>query len=277
VTALAPELGTVKADPGQLEQVLLNLVVNARDAMPGGGRLTIETANVELDEAFVQAHRGARPGPYVRLTVTDTGIGMDAETQTRIFEPFFTTKEPGRGTGLGLATVYGIVKQTDGYVAVTSAPGQGARFDVYLPRVAAAAEPGPRPTSLSTSPGGTESVLLVEDDAALGELAREILESAGYTVLGASSGLEAVALAEARSGPIHIVVTDVVMPQLSGPDTVRRLQAARSELKCLFMSGYTGDRLTGQDLRDAALLRKPFAPAALLAGVREVLDRRSPG
>jgi PAS domain S-box-containing protein len=278
VTTFAPDLGRVKADPSQLEQVLVNLAVNARDAMPTGGRLTIETENVQLDLAFARRHRGARPGPYVRLSVSDTGVGMDAVTRARIFEPFFTTKEPGKGTGLGLATVYGIVKQSDGYIAVDSEPGHGARFDIYLPRVDAPPEPLPAAPALGAR-GGSETLLLVEDEPALRDMTREILELHGYTVIEAGSGADALDVAARHPGPIHLLLTDVVLPRMGGRQLAERLVAQRPETKVLFMSGYTDDALGRHGALDpgVVLLPKPFAPDALARAVRQALDTPGPG
>jgi two-component system cell cycle sensor histidine kinase/response regulator CckA len=269
----APGIGRVRADPIQLEQVLLNLVVNARDAMPGGGRLTIETANVDLDAAFVATHPGARAGPCVLIAVTDTGHGMAPETMAHVFEPFFTTKEPGKGTGLGLATVYGIVKQHDGYIGVDSAPGQGARFTVYLPRLPGDVTEGeaPRPQRPAR---GSETVLLVEDEAGLRDLVHEILRAHGYAVLEATNPGEALLVSERDPGRIDLLLTDVVMPLMSGPALAERLRRLRPDLRVLFMSGYTRDALATRDAPPPGtrLLQKPFSPAALAHAVREALD-----
>jgi len=271
VTVLDPTLGRVKADPSQVEQVILNLVVNARDAMPQGGRLTIETQKVELDEAYARWHPGVRPGRYVMLAVSDTGVGMDAETQARLFEPFFTTKGPGKGTGLGLATVYGIVKQSGGNIFVYSEAGRGATFKVYLPRVdepAEAIEPGPLP---GVTPRGSETVLLVEDEEGLRDLAREVLEGQGYTVLEARHPGEALLMSERHEGPIHLMLTDVVMPGMSGRALADRLVPTRPPMKVLYMSGYTDDAIVHHGVLEqgVAFVEKPFTPARK---VREVLD-----
>ncbi len=273
-TVLGPGLGQVKADPGQLEQVILNLAVNARDAMPHGGRFLIETANAELDKAFARHHPGAHPGRYVMLAVNDTGVGMDAETRAHIFEPFFTTKGPGSGTGLGLATVYGVVKQSGGYIWVDSEPGQGTMFKIYLPRVEDAAElvePSPAPPEL---PRGSETILLVEDDEAVRHLAREILQMHGYTVLEARHRGEALRMAGDHAGPIHLMVTDVVMPGMSGRALAGLLGPLRPDMKVLYMSGYTDDAIVHHGVLDpgTAFLQKPFAADALARKVREVLD-----
>jgi len=290
VTITAPDLGAVKADPGQMEQMILNLCVNARDAMPDGGRLTLRTANVDLDEAAAARWGDARPGPYVMLEVTDTGVGMDEETRLHLFEPFFTTKEQGKGTGLGLSTVYGTVRQSGGHIAVESAPGRGSTFTVCLPRVAAAApppEPRPVPAAPATrargetrlTPGRGETILLVEDAQRVRAVVREILEMSGYVVLEARHGAEALEVSRAHPSVIHLLVTDVVMPQMSGRELAQRLATLRPELKVLYMSGYTDDAIVrhGVLASGIAFLSKPFTPDALALKVREVLDGVSDG
>jgi two-component system cell cycle sensor histidine kinase/response regulator CckA len=272
--SLAPDTGNVRADPGQLQQVIMNLVVNARDAMPTGGRLLIETGNADLTERYAEQHPPVVPGRYVLLAVTDTGIGMTAEIKARIFEPFFTTKERGKGTGLGLSTVYGIVKQSGGYVWVYSEPGRGTTFKVYLPRVDAPAEAVARPRETGTL-AGTETILLAEDDETLRPLAKGLLAKLGYTVLDAENADRALALAAAHTGPIQLLVADVVMPGASGRELARRLAQARPDTKVLYISGYTDDAIVHHGMLEPGLhfLQKPFTPAALARKVRDVLDR----
>jgi PAS domain S-box-containing protein len=267
----------VKVDRGQIEQVLLNLAVNARDAMPEGGQLTIEMKHVELDGSYVLAHPHVKPGPFVVLAVSDTGTGMDTDTQSRIFEPFFTTKEPGKGTGLGLSTVYGIVKQSEGSIEVYSEPGRGTTFKVYLPHLEA--EPDEEAErSEPVSARGTETVLLVEDEEAVLKLARLALESHGYAVLPAANASEAILAAERHEGPIHVLVTDVVLPGRSGPELVQGLLASRPGLRVLFMSGYTDDAIVRHGVLEpgVAFLQKPFSLGALARKVRKILDAPPP-
>ncbi|HVT60051.1 MAG TPA: PAS domain S-box protein [Thermoanaerobaculia bacterium] len=279
VTHLRSPHGRVVVDPGQIEQVIVNLAVNARDAMPAGGKLILETADVELDEVYSQRHPEALPGPHVMIAVSDSGHGMDAETRLHIFEPFFTTKEPGKGTGLGLSTVYGIVRQSGGHVEVESAPGRGSIFRIYLPRVAAAAEGQPATPATREAPPaaleGSETVLLIEDEIALRNLIRSVLESGGYTVLDQETPEAALLLAKHHAGPIDLVLTDVNMPGISGPDVAARLAWARPEAKVLFMSGYAANTAGHRNALPAGaqLLEKPFSAAGLLQKVRKVLDK----
>jgi len=270
---LAPDLGSVRADVGQLEQVLMNLVVNARDAMPTGGRLTVETANVEHDPEYARDREAAAVRRFAMLAVTDTGCGMDEATKARIFEPFFTTKETGKGTGLGLATVYGIVKQAGGFIWVYSEPGQGTSFKVYLPAVDATAE---RTTAAATTPAprGTETVLLVEDAAAVRAVTKQVLERQGYTVLEAPDGEAALRLAQRHRGVVHLLLTDVVMPRLNGRELAERLVRLRPDVKVLYASGYTDDSVVRHGILESgtAYLQKPFSPESLARKVRDVLD-----
>ncbi|HEX7767204.1 MAG TPA: ATP-binding protein, partial [Nitrospira sp.] len=273
-TKLAPSLARIKADPGLVEQIIMNLAVNARDAMPAGGRLTIETDTVLLDESYAKKTVEVPPGRYVLLAVSDTGCGMDAETQARIFEPFFTTKEVGKGTGLGLSTVYGIVKQSNGFIWVYSEPGLGTTFKIYLPTVDEEARPA-KIKSRSIQPRiGVETVLLVEDAAAIRTLTKKVLELNGYTVLTAGNLDEALTMAKAHNWAIHLLLTDVVMPGGSGPDVADRLKERCQDLKILYMSGYTGMAMAHQGILESGspLLQKPYSPDALLQKVREVLD-----
>jgi two-component system, cell cycle sensor histidine kinase and response regulator CckA len=267
-------LGRVKADPGQIEQVLLNLVVNARDAMAGGGKLVVETCNLALDEAAARRIPSLVAGSYVVLSVSDTGTGMDPETQSHIFEPFFTTKEQGKGTGLGLATVYGIVQQSGGHITVYSQPGQGATFRLYLPRVEDPADRGSGIRPRAKIPKGSETVLLVEDETEVRELAREALRRGGYAVLEARDGQKALQMAESYAAPIHLLVTDVVMPNMGGPDLAARLQEARPGIKVIYMSGYSEFISAGHGGLGPLtyFLQKPFSLEMLGRKVREVLD-----
>jgi len=273
-------LGRVKADPIQIEQVLMNLAVNARDAMPHGGRLSIRTANVLLDKSYVRRRREVAPGPYVMIAVSDTGHGMNAEVQSHLFEPFFTTKEKGKGTGLGLSTAYGIVKQTGGHIEVESAPGKGSAFKIYLPRTeeppAPLSSPQPQPPGPVEAefPRGVETVLLAEDEETVRSLAREVLRGAGYTVLEAGDGEEALRVAGSHPGPIHLLLTDVIMPRLGGPALARHLQPLRPDMRVLFMSGYTDGDISSYGAlgSETSLLQKPFQPMVLARRVREVLE-----
>ena len=272
-TTLAPDLGAVRADVGQLEQVLMNLAVNARDAMPTGGRLTVETANVEHDPDYARDREAAAVRQFAMLAVSDTGCGMDEATKVRIFEPFFTTKEPGKGTGLGLATVYGIVKQAGGFIWVYSEPGQGTSFKIYLPEVDATAE---RTTAVAgaRAPRGTETVLLVEDAAAVRAVTKQVLERQGYVVLEAPDGEAALRLAQQHRGPIHLLLTDVVLPRVSGRELAERLTQVRPDMKVLYASGYTDDSVVRHGILElgTAYLQKPFSPESLARKVRNVLD-----
>jgi two-component system cell cycle sensor histidine kinase/response regulator CckA len=276
VTVLASGLGRVKADRGQIEQVIMNLVVNARDAMPGGGRLTIETRNIELDDDYARRHIAVQPGSYVVLAVSDTGVGMSEEVQSHIFEPFYTTKERGKGTGLGLSTTFGIVKQSGGNIWVYSEPGRGTTFKIYLPRVeeplAVAARDAPAEAVRSLR--GDETILLAEDDDTVRLLARIALESYGYTVLAANGGEQALEILDRRSGTIHLLVTDMLMPGMIGTELASRVTALRPEIKILFMSGYTDNAIAGHEgfAGKVTLVEKPFTIEGLAGKVREVLN-----
>ena len=276
-----PDIGAVKADPGQIEQVIMNLAVNARDAMPHGGKLTIETANVTLDANYARFHAPVKPGDYVMLAISDTGMGMDADTQAHIFEPFFTTKGL-KGTGLGLSTVYGIVKQSEGYIWLYSEAGKGTSFKIYLPRFSATGE------ALATQPAlaadaeqpspGHETILLVEDEENLRRLARQSLETQGYRVIDAPDGAAAIRISQAHKGPIHLLLTDVIMPGMNGRELANQLSPTRPEMRVLYMSGYTENHIGHNGTLDEGitLLQKPFTLPALKAKVREVLDTPLP-
>ena len=275
VTAPARGLWSIKADPAQMKQILLNLAVNARDAMPQGGKLTIETENVELDEHYARLHPDVAAGTYVMLAVSDTGIGMAEEVRSRIFEPFFTTKPSGQGTGLGLATVYGIVKQSNGAISVYTEPGLGTTFKVYLPRVLEPAEAVAAPAA-GAGRGGSETILLAEDNEMVRTLTCEILKRQGYTVVEARHGADALDIARRYHGPIHLLLTDVVMPEMSGPELVSRLGPIRPQMKIVYMSGYTADAIDHQGMLDEGIefLPKPVGVDTLVRKIREVLDGR---
>ena len=273
VLLLDPHLGRVRADLTQIDQILMNLAVNARDAMPQGGKLVMQTSNAELDATNLSQHEYSKPGRYVMLSVSDTGCGMDGQTQAHIFEPFFTTKEPGKGTGLGLSTVYGIVKQSEGYIWVYSEPGQGATFKIYLPQVDAVAE-SIIAAETADIPKGSETVLLVEDDESMRDLTRHCLEMGGYTVLGVRDGEAAIRIASEQKGPIHLLLTDVVMPGINGRQLAESLSVLRPNMRVLYMSGYTADLIAQRGVLEpqVALLEKPFTREALFSKVRTVLD-----
>jgi signal transduction histidine kinase len=271
-TVLDPELGSVQTDTGQFEQVIMNLVVNARDAMPQGGNLTIETQDMEFDSG--PRPLGLEPGRYAMLAVTDSGIGMDAETRSHLFEPFFTTKEAGKGTGLGLATAYGIVRQSGGAISVSSEPGMGSTFRIYLPLVDAAAEAAAGDAVETRSFPGTETILLVEDDDRVRSLVRDVLLMRGYTVLECSSGREATETARTHTGPIDLLLTDVVLPEMSGPEIAKQVAVLKPGARSLFISGYADESILRHGMLEpgAKFLSKPFLPEALARKIREVLD-----
>lgn len=274
VTRLSADLDPVRCDSGQIEQIIMNLVVNARDAMPQGGKLTLETANVELDEAYAQGHVDVRSGPHVMIAVTDTGTGMDAETRSKIFEPFFTTKERGRGTGLGLATVYGIVKQSGGNIWVYSEPGRGTTFKVYLPRAQGSVAPAvSRAAATESIPQGTETILMVEDEEAVRGLLKTVLESSGYKVLAAGDVDGAVRICERHAGDIHLLLTDMVLPKAGGAKVAEKIMSIRPDIKVAYMSGNTEGSMIHQGILDPgiAFIEKPITPNALLERVRGFL------
>jgi CheY-like chemotaxis protein len=275
VTAPAPALAKVRADAAQIEQVIMNLVVNARDAMPEGGRLTIETANVELDAAYAHGHLGVHEGQYVMLAVSDDGKGIPPEIRSRLFEPFFTTKDRGKGTGLGLSTVYGIVKQSGGEILVYSEPGQGATFKIYLPQIGDAQAPEARAPEPSLAERGDETVLLAEDEPGVRALARDVLRQHGYQVLEAMDVNDALRICREHPGRIHALLTDVVMPVMSGRELAERVSEIRPEIKVLYMSGYTDNIVVSHGVTsiDKQFLQKPFTPRSLARKLRETLDR----
>jgi two-component system, cell cycle sensor histidine kinase and response regulator CckA len=271
-TSLPANLGKVRTDPSQIEQILLNLVVNARDAMPNGGKITIETQNIDLQEAYVASHTAVLPGPYVMIAVSDSGMGIDAETLTHIFEPFFTTKLSG--TGLGLAMVYGAVKQSGGNIWVYSEPGRGTIFKIYFPRVDGSADSvGPAERNAAT-PKGTETILLVEDSDSLREVTKEFLQIAGYNVVEGRDGKDALQVARAHEEAIHLLLTDVVMPGMSGRELANEVKRIHPETRILFMSGYTSNAIVHRGVLDegVSLLTKPFTRSGLTQKVREILN-----
>jgi CheY-like chemotaxis protein/two-component sensor histidine kinase len=272
-TELWPALGIVRADAGQLQQIVVNLTVNARDAMPKGGRLTITTANVILDESYAASHAGVTPGDFVMLAVSDTGTGMDAETRRHIFEPFFTTKEVGTGTGLGLSTVYGIVQQSGGHIWVESEPGAGTSFKIYFPRAQGLAAVPERQSQRAPASRATGTILLVEDDEAVRRVAVRILRDVGYTVFEAKSASEARRICQERGSSIDLLLTDVVMPDVRGPELARELSLAHPQLRVAYMSGYSGEAVANESAVDAGLpcIEKPFSPASLAERIREIL------
>jgi len=273
IMELSPQAAHVRADAGQIEQVLMNLVVNAKDAMPAGGRITIQTQNLIVDGSHGRTPQFIRPAKYVMLSVGDTGMGMDRETQSHIFEPFFTTKEKGKGTGLGLSTVYGIVKQTAGYVIVQSEPGRGTTFHIYLPQSDGTVEKQTASPS-HTDLGGSETILLVEDEESVRELVRDTLAAKGYTVVEAATGEAGIAAAARHDGPVDLIITDVVMPGLGGRELVQQLAQSRPTTKVLYLSGYTEETILGDGSTDhgAAFLQKPFTLQTLARKVKEILS-----
>jgi len=275
VSILAKDLGRVRTDPGQIEQVIMNLAVNARDAMPSGGKLTIETANVDLDRAYARAHVAVKPGRYVMISVSDTGVGMTPEVRDRVFEPFFTTKEKGKGTGLGLSTVYGIVKQSGGNIWVYSEPVRGTSFKIYLPLVDEPLEELKEKIVKEELPRGSETIFIVEDEREVLKLAGRILERQGYHVVEAASGEEALKVCKEKKEPFHLLLTDVVMPQMSGRQLAEQLKQVYQDFKVLYMSGYTDNAITHHGVLDKGMnyLQKPFTVDALARKVREVLDK----
>jgi CheY-like chemotaxis protein len=278
VLSLSADIGNIKADPNHIEQAIVNLALNARDAMPKGGRITVETANTYLDETYARTHLGVKPGEFVMVAVSDTGHGMDAETRRRLFEPFFTTKEKGKGTGLGLATVYGVVKQLGGDIWVYSEPGQGTTFKLYFPRVTETASlPPASPVEANRAPS-TETILVVEDEQAVRDLTVKILRKLGHTILAAANGAEAIEIATSYPGPIALLLTDVVMPNMSGRQVADHLLKLRPDLKVLYLSGYTDNTVIHHGVLDHGVefLPKPFSREALARKIRDVLGSRPP-
>ena len=277
--ALAPadDLGWTKIDPGQFEQAIINLAVNARDAMPHGGQLTIATQNTELDAAYAERYPEVQAGAYVCVTVSDTGLGMAEATKARIFEPFFTTKDVGKGTGLGLAMVYGFVKQSGGHVDVFSEVGSGTTFNIYLPRTEETGAVIKPALDLRDLPKGTETILLVEDEEAVRNLIRSVLQAGGYTILEAHDGQQAIALATQHRGPLHLLITDLVMPRMNGRQLADHLATLRPNVRVLFMSGYTEEAVARHQVHElnVAFFQKPFDPISLAYKVRELLDGRA--
>jgi CheY-like chemotaxis protein len=275
VTNLQEPIAKIKTDPGQLEQIIMNLAINARDAMPQGGRLTIETANVRLSEIFTRRHPDLKPGAYVRLIVSDTGIGMDQMIMSHLFEPFFTTKEAGKGTGLGLATVHGIVKQNNGHITVHSEPGRGSSFKLYFPQVKESILVEETNEGRPRKYQGTETLLIVEDEAIVRELAHRILSQRGYHVIAAGNGQEALQICRNYDEPIDLMITDVVMPGMSGRDLAEQAAPIRPDMKILFISGYPNDIIAEHGILSDGIsfLQKPFSPDSLTAKVQGILDR----
>jgi CheY-like chemotaxis protein len=274
VTLLAEDLGRTRADAGQIEQVVMNLAVNARDAMPSGGKLTIETANVELDESYARSHVDVKPSHYVMFSVSDTGVGMTPEVRERIFEPFFTTKEKGKGTGLGLATAYGIVKQSEGNIWVYSEQGKGTTFKIYLPRVNEPLEEVGKEVLKEELPRGNETILIVEDEEEVRKLAAKILERQGYRILETSNGNDALVACEKHKSSIHLMLADIVMPGMSGSELAKLLKPLYPETKILYMSGYTDDAIVRHGVLEKGVnyIQKPFTMEELAKKVRKVLD-----
>jgi nitrogen-specific signal transduction histidine kinase/CheY-like chemotaxis protein len=273
---LDPSLGRIRADASQMEQVLLNLVINASEAMPQGGKLMIETANTELDESYARMHVSVKPGSFVRLAVSDTGTGMNEETRDHLFEPFFTTKKEGKGTGLGLSMVYGIVKQSGGAIWVYSEPGKGAAFKIYLPRVFEEAQKVSEERIDEAPANGTETVLVVEDEEMIRQIISVTLTEYGYTALLAKDGEEAQAICASAQGPIHLLLSDVVLPGMSGRESAKRLVSKRPGMRVLYMSGYTANAIVHHGALEPgiAFIQKPFSPATLLRKMREILDSK---